>query len=86
MLFQGEFDWSNTTQNQLLNAFYYGYVVTQLPGGILADLFGCKIIFGSAVFFSTSQILLLPVLARTDVRLVLASRVLMGLLQVRELT
>ncbi|KAL4709892.1 hypothetical protein ACJJTC_003855 [Scirpophaga incertulas] len=36
------YDWDEATQGLLLSAFYYGYVITHLPGGILAEKFGGK--------------------------------------------
>lgn len=36
------FEWSQATQGLLLSSFYYGYVITHIPGGILAQKFGGK--------------------------------------------
>lgn len=36
------FDWSEETQGLLLSSFYWGYVLTQIPGGLVADRFGGK--------------------------------------------
>ncbi|KAJ1519672.1 hypothetical protein ONE63_004938 [Megalurothrips usitatus] len=36
------FAWGEETQGLLLSAFYWGYVVTQVPGGLVADRFGGK--------------------------------------------
>ena len=33
----GEFDWDEETQGYVLGAFFYGYIVTQLPGGWIAS-------------------------------------------------
>ncbi|KAF6201738.1 hypothetical protein GE061_004133 [Apolygus lucorum] len=32
-----EFDWDEQTQGYILSAFYWGYVATHLPGGLLAQ-------------------------------------------------
>lgn len=32
----GEFLWDTSTQSFILSAFFYGYVVTQIPFGIMA--------------------------------------------------
>ncbi|CAK1547115.1 unnamed protein product [Leptosia nina] len=37
-----KFDWSESTQGLILGSFYYGYVATHLPGGMLAERFGGK--------------------------------------------
>jgi ACS family sodium-dependent inorganic phosphate cotransporter len=39
-----QFNWSNLTQASVLSAFYYGYVCTQILGGVLVKKFGGKII------------------------------------------
>ena len=36
----------NLAQGVILGMFFYGYVLTQLPGGRLAELFGGKWLFG----------------------------------------
>lgn len=35
-----EFDWSSQTKGLILSSFFYGYLVTQLPGGWLASKIG----------------------------------------------
>ena len=32
-------------QSQVIGAFFYGYIVSQVPGGRLAEMFGAKLIF-----------------------------------------
>ena len=32
----GEFNWSETQEGIILGSFFYGYIVSQLPGGYLA--------------------------------------------------
>lgn len=41
-----KFDWDKEVQSQVLGAFFYGYVVTQIPSAVLATKFGGKWIFG----------------------------------------
>uniref|UniRef100_A0A182MUR7 Major facilitator superfamily (MFS) profile domain-containing protein n=1 Tax=Anopheles culicifacies TaxID=139723 RepID=A0A182MUR7_9DIPT len=38
----GEFDWDEELQGIILSSFYWGYVITHIPGGILAEKFGGK--------------------------------------------
>ena len=38
----GEFIWDSVVQSQIIGSFYYGYIVTQIPGGRLSELFGAK--------------------------------------------
>ncbi|XP_064653129.1 sialin-like isoform X2 [Lineus longissimus] len=75
----GEFDWSPQTQGTILGAFYYGYMITQIPGGIISERFGGKWPFGVGVLLTGILTLLTPVAARTDVSLLVVLRVLEGL-------
>ncbi|XP_014663123.1 PREDICTED: sialin-like [Priapulus caudatus] len=36
----GEFLWDKTTQSLVLSSFFWGYIVTQIPGGIMAKRLG----------------------------------------------
>ncbi|KAI5652003.1 major facilitator superfamily domain-containing protein [Phthorimaea operculella] len=54
------YDWSETTQGLLLSAFYYGYVITHLPGGLLAEKFGGKWTCGLSLLASSIANLLTP--------------------------
>ncbi|KAH8285792.1 hypothetical protein KR018_006819, partial [Drosophila ironensis] len=38
----GDYEWSEELQGFILGSFYIGYLITHLPGGILADKFGGK--------------------------------------------
>ena len=40
-----QFDWGPFTQGQVLAAFSYGYVTTQVIGGRLAEKFGIKKVY-----------------------------------------
>ncbi|BFZ21120.1 hypothetical protein BsWGS_24159 [Bradybaena similaris] len=74
----GEFNWDQKTQGYVLGAFFYGYIVTQLPGGWLASRFGGKRLFGYGVLTTSVLTLLTPVAARCSVYLLIAVRVLEG--------
>lgn len=74
-----EFDWSKTTQSTILASFFYGYIVTQIPAGWLADRFGGRRVFGIGMLIASICTLVFPVCARISVNLVYALRVLLGL-------
>ena len=78
----GEFNWDSDTQSRLLAAFFYGYVVTQFPGGYFAEKLGAKYVFGLSVFIPSLISLVTPYIARTNVTLFFVSRVVMGLAEV----
>ena len=75
----GPFIWDEHVQGVVLGAFYYGYVVTQLAGGRMAEVFSAKHTFGLALLAAALLTLLTPVSASCDWRLLVAVRVLMGL-------
>lgn len=63
----------------MLASFFYGYIVTQIPGGWLADKFGGKRVFGFAMLISSIATIILPVCARQSYISVYVLRVVLGL-------
>nr|XP_021183308.2 putative inorganic phosphate cotransporter [Helicoverpa armigera] len=53
-------DWDEATQGFLLSAFYYGYVITHLPGGLLAEKFGGKWTVGIGLLLTSVATVLTP--------------------------
>lgn len=66
----------------MLSSFFYGYIITQLPGGYLALKFGGKNLFGLGILSTAVFTLLTPVAARTSVAVLVALRILIGLCEV----
>ena len=60
----GEFDWNPEEQGIVLGSFYYGFIITQIPGGILCEKLGSKWIIGLATFVSGILTILNPLAAR----------------------
>ena len=79
----GEFNWDEVQQSIILSSFFWGYLVFQVPGGRIAEVVGAKRVFGGAVFVNGALSLLLPFLARIHWILLLFTRALQGLAQVR---
>lgn len=75
----GPFVWNEYEQGIILGAFFYGFVVTQIPGGRLAERFGAKWLFGVAVLSTSLLTLLIPAAASWSVNAFVALRVVMGL-------
>ncbi|XP_054719646.1 LOW QUALITY PROTEIN: putative inorganic phosphate cotransporter [Uloborus diversus] len=75
----GEFDWDSDTQGLILGSFFYGYVITQIPGGIAAEKWGAKWLFGIGVLITSIFTLLTPLAARWNVYALIAARVIEGL-------
>lgn len=63
----------------MLGSFFYGYVLTQVPGGRLAELFGGKLIYGIGVLMTAVFTLLSPIAARYNFTLFIIVRVLEGM-------
>ena len=62
-----------------MGAFYYGYMVLQIPGGYFAMRFGGTKIFGGAILAASAFSLLTPVATRYSVWALVLLRVLEGL-------
>ena len=77
-----EFEWERQIQSTLLASFFYGYIITQIPGGWLADRYGGRRVFGVAMAIACACTLLTPVCARTSVILVYCIRGILGLVTV----
>ena len=69
----------------VLAAFFYGYLVTQIPGGLLAQRVGGKWVFGLGVLITAVLTTLTPFAADTSIWLLVALRVLEGLSEVCKL-
>ncbi|BET03033.1 sodium:phosphate symporter activity [Nesidiocoris tenuis] len=61
----GEFVWDEATQGLILSAFFWGYVVMHVPGGLMAERFGAKTVLGFGMLTSTLATLATPIVART---------------------
>ncbi|XP_054158501.1 putative inorganic phosphate cotransporter [Oppia nitens] len=78
----GEFDWDESTQSDILGAFFYGYIMLQVVGGRLSELFGAKWMCAGGIAVSILINACTPVIARSHIYwLLLASRVVLGLSQ-----
>ncbi|KAK3885569.1 hypothetical protein Pcinc_010235 [Petrolisthes cinctipes] len=74
----GEFDWSETTQGQILGFPFIGYILTTLVGGMAAEHFGGKLVFGLGNLLQAFTTIVSPMCARSSVPLFIAVRVLGG--------
>ncbi|ELT87580.1 hypothetical protein CAPTEDRAFT_209782 [Capitella teleta] len=79
--YKGEFEWNKEMRGIILGSFFYGYILTQVPGGWLTVRFGPKKVFGVAMVINVMATILTPIAARVSVYLVLVLRVLLGLCQ-----
>jgi len=75
----GPFVWEKEIQGHILGAFFYGYMFSQIPGGLLAERFGAKWIIAGFLGLSTVATLLTPLAAHLSFILLIILRVLCGI-------
>nr|XP_006819872.1 PREDICTED: sialin-like isoform X2 [Saccoglossus kowalevskii] len=75
----GEFQWDQRMQGIILGSFFYGYILTQVPGGYLGLRYSGKKMFGFGVLCTSVLTLVTPIAAKTSVWLLIAVRVLEGI-------
>nr|XP_012144752.1 PREDICTED: putative inorganic phosphate cotransporter isoform X2 [Megachile rotundata] len=74
------YDWDQMTQGLILSSFYWGYVITHLPGGMLSERFGGKYSLGLGILATAFFTLITPVVVEHgDSTGLIIVRVLMGL-------
>eukprot|EP01127_Copromyxa_protea_P009682 TRINITY_DN2299_c0_g1_i4.p1 TRINITY_DN2299_c0_g1~~TRINITY_DN2299_c0_g1_i4.p1 ORF type:complete len:364 (-),score=57.02 TRINITY_DN2299_c0_g1_i4:299-1390(-) len=55
-----EQDWSSDVQGIVLSSFYWGYIITQLPGGYMASRWGGKWVFGVGMIVALAGTAVFP--------------------------
>lgn len=61
----GDFNWTPKTQGYILSSFFYGYVVSQIPFGVLAKRFGALGFLGWGMLINSIFAFVIPVAARS---------------------
>ena len=74
----GPFAWGAKEQGWILGAFFFGYVITQLPGGRLAEKYGGKRLYGGGILITSIFTLLTPLAATISLPLFVIVRVIEG--------
>lgn len=75
-----KYKWDQTDHGTILGAFFYSYILFQIPGGVMVDKVGAKWIIVSGLLGSGLINLITPLIAGTFWMMV-GSRILLGLLQ-----
>ncbi|XP_069945788.1 vesicular glutamate transporter 3 [Cherax quadricarinatus] len=78
---QREIDWSDDIVGVVDSSFFWGYLVTQIPGGLLASRYPAHRVFGSAITASAVLNLFIPGASRLHPVAVIAVRILQGLVE-----
>lgn len=60
------FDWSQEQQGVILSSFYWGYVITQIPGALLSQRFGGKPVFFWSILLSALCTIVTPTIVQTS--------------------
>ncbi|PAV56648.1 hypothetical protein WR25_08075 isoform A [Diploscapter pachys] len=71
-------NWSPVTQGVVLGSFFYGYILTQIPGGYLAHHYGGRTIFMLGVLGTAVFTLLTPPLAKIGYPMLVIARLAEG--------
>ena len=74
-----EFGWNKTTSGFVMSSFFIGYLVTQVPGGVLAGRFGGKHVLAGGVILWSLFTALTPPAAYLGFGVLIAARILMGM-------
>ena len=79
---QSKFDWDEKQQSLILGGFFWLHWVCQVPGGILAQQYGTKLVFGLSNFMPCLLSFFIPLCASLDYRALVFLRVLQGFIGV----
>ena len=74
-----EFGWTKTTSGFVMSSFFIGYMLTQVPGGLLAGRFGGKWVLAGGVLFWSLFTALTPPAAYAGFAVLIAARIAMGM-------
>ncbi|XP_027115216.1 ascorbate transporter, chloroplastic isoform X1 [Coffea arabica] len=74
-----EFNWNSATVGLIQSSFFWGYLLTQIVGGIWADKIGGKLVLGFGVVWWSVATVLTPIAARIGLPFLLAMRAFMGI-------
>lgn len=76
---EGTFIWDTEIQGYILSSFFYGYVVTQIPFGILSKKYGAKYFLGVGMLINSIFGLFVPLAADMGIAGLMIVRFIQGL-------
>lgn len=76
---EGSFLWSTSQQGYVLSSFFYGYVITQIPFGILSKKYGAKYFLGVGMLINSVFGFLVPLSANFGIVSLITIRFIQGL-------
>nr|XP_032815942.1 vesicular glutamate transporter 2 [Petromyzon marinus] len=78
---KAEFNWDSGTVGMIHGSFFWGYIVTQIPGGFISNKFAANRVFGLAIVLTSTLNMFIPTAARVHYGLVIFVRILQGLVE-----
>ncbi|TRY59805.1 hypothetical protein DNTS_035234 [Danionella cerebrum] len=76
-----QFTWDPETVGMIHGSFFWGYIVTQIPGGFICQRFAANRVFGFAIVATSTLNMLIPSAARVHYGCVIMVRVCQGLVE-----
>ncbi|XP_041113285.1 vesicular glutamate transporter 3-like [Polyodon spathula] len=76
-----QFNWDPETVGLIHGSFFWGYIVTQIPGGFISNKLSANRVFGAAIFLTSMLNMFIPSAARAHYGCVLFVRILQGLVE-----
>ncbi|XP_016044999.1 probable small intestine urate exporter isoform X2 [Erinaceus europaeus] len=80
------YDWSPETQGLILSSLNYGSLLTPIPSGYVAGVFGAKYVVGAGLLISSVLNLCIPLAADAGVTILIVLRIIQGIAQVMAIT
>ncbi|XP_064809006.1 vesicular glutamate transporter 1-like [Oncorhynchus masou masou] len=81
ILVKAQFNWEPETVGMIHGSFFWGYIVTQIPGGFICQKFAANRVFGFAIVATSCLNMLIPSAARTHIGCVILVRICQGLVE-----
>ncbi|XP_061493759.1 vesicular glutamate transporter 3 isoform X2 [Rhineura floridana] len=78
---KAQFNWDPETVGLIHGSFFWGYIVTQIPGGFIANKLAANRVFGAAIFLTSTLNMFIPAAARVHYGCVMFVRILQGLVE-----
>ncbi|XP_056306712.1 vesicular glutamate transporter 1 [Danio aesculapii] len=78
---KAQFNWDPETVGMIHGSFFWGYIVTQIPGGFICQKFAANRVFGFAVVSTSILNMMIPTAARMHFGCVILVRILQGLVE-----
>ncbi|KAF0041268.1 hypothetical protein F2P81_007166 [Scophthalmus maximus] len=81
VLQKAQFNWDPETVGLIHGSFFWGYIVTQIPGGFISNKLFANRVFGAAIFLTSVLNMFIPSAARVHYGCVMFVRILQGLVE-----